>query len=557
MGIEVETPDGMVEFPDGMEQSQIQAVLRKKYPPQAKPTEWLPMAANSVNKAVLGMGDAVLNTPNRLGNLGRAAVGAGQVAMGHPELAPALQPDPNYLRTLSDKVGTTNTAFDPTTTPQRYADAAIQAGTTGLLSPADSGRQLATNVLTNAAGGVSANAAGEAGGGPAAQLLAALTTQQGLSKGIDWAGDKVAANALRKSQNAVRDQTIKDAQEAGYVLSPAETNPGVINNALEGIAGKTSVRQLASQRNQEVTNQLAREDIGASESSPITGDLTKQIRKEAYDSGYKPVEDFGLIRPGKNYRKALSEISSKYTGAANSFPSAVSDEVGKMVDSLNVKSFNSADAVKMAQILRENASKSYASGDAALGKAQRAAANAIEDQIEASISVAGGNGTKLVEDFRDARKLMAKTHTVDSALNEGSSNVKAQKLAAALRAGKPLSGGLEVAGKTAETFPKDMQSPETMGAVPGFSPLDVAGAVTGATVGSMAAGNPAGAAVGLYPLARPAARSLLLSKPYQKLMGTPSYKNSMIAKLLSQGDVKNPQANSAALAALLSQQEQK
>lgn len=519
--------------------------------PEEKPADWLPMIASSLNKGIIGVPDAILNTPNRVANLGLAAYGTAATALGHPEKAPSLNDDPNFLRGLYDQyIGDVS----PQTKGQQYADAGLQAASSALYSPANSAAQVLTNMGTSSVGGLSAKAAQEAGAGTSGQIAAGLIGQTLGNKAIESAQNKVAANALRKAQNAPRDQTMSEAREAGIVISPSETNPSLVNDALEGVAGKTSVRQAASLRNQEVINQLAREDIGAPDSAPLSSDLTQQIRNDAYNKGYKPVESFGVIRPGKNYRDALNAISAKYTGAANSFPAAVSNEVGDMVNSLNVRQFDSSDAVKMAQILRENASKSYANGDTALGKAQRAAANALEDQIEASITASGGKGSDLVEGFRDARKLMAKTHTIDSALNESTGNIRAAKLAAAFRTGKPLSGNLELIGKTAEAFPKDMQSPETIGAMPALSPLDVAGGAVAATTGAMAAGNPAGGLAGLYPLARPAARSLVLSDPYQKLMGTPSYRNSMIARLLAKGDLNNPAANSAILAAALSQE---
>jgi hypothetical protein len=360
---------------------------------------------------------------------------------------------------------------------------------------------------------------------------------------------------LKKQQNAVRDQTLAKAQEAGYVVSPSEANPGWVNQALEGVAGKLSTRQLASQRNQDVTNQLARSDMGVPQNTPVTPELLAELRRNAYQTGYAPVTQAGPIRPGAAYRRALDDIASNYTGAASSFPDAVANDVKRMVDSLRVKSFDSGDAVQMTQILRDDASKSYASGDKGLGKAQRAAANAIEDQIERGLQGQGKQGAAMLSNFREARKEIAKTHTIESALKEGTGNIEAAKLAAALRKGKPLSGDIETVARTAEAFPKNMQSPETMGAVPGISPLDVVSGAGMGMAGAAATGSAAGALAGALPAIRPLTRQLLLSDPYQKLMAKPKYKNSALTRALAQGDIQNPNINAALLAQVLAEQQ--
>lgn len=92
MAIEVELPDGSIaEFPDDMPQDQIAAVLKKQFPaPQQAQPEALPggsarpaaVASQSVMEGAADTVDAVLNTPNRLANLAKAAIGAPIMAAG-------------------------------------------------------------------------------------------------------------------------------------------------------------------------------------------------------------------------------------------------------------------------------------------------------------------------------------------------------------------------------------------------------------------------------------------------------------------------------------------
>lgn len=514
------------------------------------------MSVNSANKAIAAVPDAILNTPNRVLNLIKAGVGSGYIAATGKPVPEMLEPtpDPNFTRRLFDKAGFTQDRLEPQTAGQRVLDTTIQGGVAGAMSPANGLRQAATNILMGGGSGATAGATKEATGSDAAAMAAGMLAVPGSVAAINSGKNKLTATALRQQQNAVRDKTIADARDAGYVLSPSETNPSTLNHALEGIAGKLSTRQLASQRNQDVTNQLARDTVGVPEGTALSPALMQQLRRDAYQQGYAPVESAGVMRPGRLYRQALDDIESKYTGAANSFPEAVSDEVRKMVDALRVQQFDAGDAVKMTQILRDNAGKSFASGDNGLGKAQRAAATAIEDQIERGLTGQGQSGSEMLDNFRAARTQMAKTHTVEDALHEGTGNVQANKLAAQLRKGKPLSDGLKTAAMTADAFPKNMQSPEMMGAIPGISPLDVFGGATLGTLGAAATGSPAGALAALAPAARPVVREALLSQPYQNKMGTPTYRNSLLAKFLAQGDVQNQQANQAMIAQILAGQ---
>ncbi len=551
-----------VNGPDGATQEQAFEILQAQQASSqaatpagpAAPSN-IPMAFNSANKGIAAIPDQLLNTPNRVMNLLKAGAGLAYEGMAPkgshaPEFLNPSE-DPNFVRKGMESLGVIRPDLDPVTKGQQYADMAIQSGVGALASPANGVRQAVTNAAIGGGAGVASQAAGDMGGGTEAQILAGLLAGKAGGSAIQSAQAKQLAMQLQKQQNAPRDKTIADARAAGYVISPSETNPSTINHMLEGIAGKLSTRQLASQRNQDVTNSLARQSIGVGDEIPLSSGLMSQIRQDAYRGGYAPVENFGQVSTGGNYRRALDDISAKYTGAANSFPRAVSDDVGNMVNSLRVRSFDSGDAVKMGQILRDNAAKNYRQGDAAMGGAQRKASNAIENQIEMALSGSGQNGAALLDAFRDSRRQMAKAHTIEEVLNEGTGNVQAKKLGALLRKGAPLSDGLELTGRVSEAFPKNMQSPETMGAVPGISPLDVLGGASMGAMGAAATGSPTGAILGALPAARPLVRSMILSKPYQNLMGDPKYKNSALTQLLAQGSVGNPSATQAMIAQIL------
>lgn len=527
----------------------IQALAPKadQQPLVQKAPDNLRMSANAANRAIAGIPDALLNTPNRVLNLGKAFVGTVTTAMGRPDLAPAVTEDPNFVRKGFERIGFIKPELDPQTAGQRVLSNVVQGAVGGAVNPANGLRQAATNAVVGGLSGAAAGTTKEITGNDTLAMTAGMLAPAVASKVINSAQQGIANNQLRQQQNAARDETIAASRDAGYVVSPSEINPSKINRAIEGVAGKLSTRQLASSKNQDVTNRLVREELGVPENAPLTPELMSQIRRDAYQEGYAPVASAGPIRPGAAYKRDLDTIAQQYKGAARSFPGAVSDEVGNMIDSLKVKQFDAADGVKMAQVLRDQSSKSYANGDKAMGKAQRAAATAIEDQIERGLTGLGKPGADMLDNFRMARQLMAKTHSVEAAINPATGNVEALKLAAQLRKGRPLSGNLETVGSAAAAFPKNFQSMEKVGAIPGFSPLDMFGSAGLGALGASATG-PGGALLAALPAVRPAARSVALSPQYQKLFANPDYSNSLTRQAIASGDLKNPKLLAAILA---------
>lgn len=190
---------------------------------------------------------------------------------------------------------------------------------------------------------------------------------------------------------------------------------------------------------------------------------------------------------------------------------------------LNVADFDAGDAIKMSQILRDNANKAFRDGDAGLGKAAKGAAKALEDQIERHLSGLGKDGEKMLKNFRQARMLMAKAHTVEDAVREGGGRVDATKLANRFQSGKPLSGELKTIGQFANNFRDVAKIPASGNANP-LTALDfMFGTPTGILAG-IGGGPLVGAAVGAGTMAgRVGARNLLLSDLLQRGVSRPDY----------------------------------
>lgn len=217
-----------------------------------------------------------------------------------------------------------------------------------------------------------------------------------------------------------------------------------------------------------------------------------------------------------SYADALKNLSDRGIKQIN-----IPGTEAKTVGGVNVETFDAGDAIKMTQILRDEASSAFAKGDKGLGKAKREAANAIESQIERHLFAMGKNGGDLLKNFRESRILMAKAHDVGDAIREGSGAVNAKTFGAKLQRGKPLTGELATIGKFANTFGDVAGIPQSGHANP-FTIMDAGYAVAGGSL------NPLAYAL---PLARVGARYGLLSNPVQRAISSPAYAVSPAARM--------------------------
>lgn len=373
----------------------------------------------------------------------------------------------------------------------------------GLVQPSESTAETALNTGLGAAGG----AAGQWVANKAGAIVHGQT--------------KEAATKLQ--QTAQKVDAARQANSAGYVIPPEDLGGGVVTKAASGLSGKIKTAQVASERNQAVTNSLARRALGIADDTPLNIETLKAVRDQA-SKAYDAVKQAGTVASDAALTSDLDGIVAKFQGAAKSFPGLKKNEVVDVIDTLRVPSFDAGDAIDATRVLRDAADTAFGSGNKSAGKAYRAASDAIEAALERHLA-AQGNPDALGA-FQVARKTIAKTYTVERALNPMTGDVSAQVLGGLLKRGKPLEGELRLAAQTGLAFPKATQalkeSPKTL------SPLDwtVAG-------GGVLSGHPAGA-IGL--VARPATRAALLSSPVQRNMIENASKAAApnpIARLLS------------------------
>ena len=393
--------------------------------------------------------------------------------------------------------------------------AGLIGAATGMIQPAETGTERAMNVGLGGALGAGAQYVGQ-------------KVAQGVSNRLVAREAKAVAD---KAQNVVRDATLKEAQAAGYVVPPTTTNPTMINRLIEGAAGKITTAQAASMKNMGVTNRLVRESLGLADDAPLTIQTLDEIRKPA-GQVYEAIKNFGDIAADGTYTSELKQLVKSSDEILAAYPDAkvgAAEEIGKLVKSLQQDKVPASAAVEYLKDLRAQASSNLsfqAAADPAkkaLGRAQRDAAGALEDLILRNLKN-GGQGD-LAMAFDKARTTIAKTYSVQSALNESTGNVVATALGSQLKRGKPLTGGLRTAAKFARAFPKVAK--EVTESMPGVSPLDLYGSL----IASGASGNPLPM---LYPAGRMAARGAQMTGLGQR-MAVPNYAPSAMGTRALQG----------------------
>lgn len=426
------------------------------------------------------------------------ARGAGQRLglVSQSDIDEARKLDAPLMNTTGGKVGNFVSTVAPAVVAaglpgaQTLAGAAAYGAAQNLLQPTGTGE----SALKNAALGAGFGAAGYGAG----KLIGA-----GINKLAESGAARAAAN-----------QGISDAaataRDAGYVIPPTQTNPSLMNRTLEGFAGKLTTGQQASLKNQATTNNLASRALGITQDIPITPDILKGIRSQAGDA-YEALRGFGQITADNEYGDALKAITQKYQGAAKDFPDLAKNDIEAIVSSVNKPSFGSDSAVDAIRILRDKADTAFGSGDKVLGKAYRSTADAMEGLIDRNLQAVGDNASGLLGAFRNARQAIAKTYSVEKALNPVNGNVNAQILSNQLKRGAPLSGDLRTIAQAATAFPSATKTATS--SMPGLSPLDLSVGAIGA-----AHGNPLTFLLGP---GRMATRSLILSKPYQNIFAAP------------------------------------
>jgi len=357
-----------------------------------------------------------------------------------------------------------------------------------------------TQATAATGGGLAQSATQELGGDPMTQLAAGLV---GTVAGAKILPPKVTGLSTKQQQNVERDKTLELGKQAGYVALPSDIGGGKAGRFLEGMSGKLKAEELASSRNQQVTNNLTRKYLSLPEETPLTLETLENARESVYPA-YDAVRNTGSINLGnKNPFSNIVTGVNKVAGGKNALMQDVPDSYAIDADTAiqrlrELRSDGNAYVTSGTNILKPNPK------EVLRGKRYLAEADKLEKAIENHVTKLGQ--PELIEQFRDARRYIAKTFTVQKALNPQLGSVDAKKVAKDLGKGAPITDELSIVGKYATAFPKVNKTvPE--------SPTQL----TVADLFSAGLGGP------LFGPIRIASRYGLMSQPGQRLLATPQY----------------------------------
>ena len=455
---------------------------------------------------------------NILTGLGETALAMGTGAVAAPlgGIVGTLAAATPFLREgigadLSQRIGAAGT-YQPRTQTGEKITGAIAAPFEWLAGKADVAGQAVADVAGPLAGTVTNTAI------QSLPMIVGKVAAKGAKVGVAADG---AARAQAKVAGALTDAGTAQAKAAGYVLPPAQVNPSLTNKLFQGLVSEGKLHKAASIKNQPVTNKLVKEAFGIPDDVPLSADALGEIRRAA-GANYDAVRNVGPIVADQAYLDALKAITADAERIKANFPSRTEPPILKEVKSVGVGQFDSDAAIPVIKDLRERADLAYRGGEKKMGSDYRAVADAMEDLIERNL-VANKAPADVIKNFREARKTIAQTYTVEKHLaNDG--NVNAAGLAKELKK-KPLEGGIKTAAEFGAQFPKAAQRPEAIGGIGSISPT-WAGA---SAIASAVTQNPALLGIMAMP---PAGRALMLSKPYQNmLVNPPSYGPSIMNRL--------------------------
>ena len=367
--------------------------------------------------------------------------------------------------------------------------------------------------LINTAIGGAAGIVGKAGGDKISKILQnRIANQQGN------------LNKL-KIANQVRDNTIKDAQELGYVIPPAQVNKGsTTQKILESAGGKIQTSQQASLKNQIVTNNVVKKALNIADDQPLTIKAIDDIIEDAAKV-YKEIEGLGTFKIDSKFTNNVAKSIDDYKKVIEQLPDRKIAKLDSLIKTLdNMEEIDASNIIVLVKALQKENKALWKAGDDAAkqmqAKVQSSLADDLLDLVGRNMDDIEGLDKTIINEFKKNRVIIAKANAVKSAYDSSTGDVSAGLLAK----NKYLTDELKTIVDAYNLSPKSFQ---VLKDSKGVSFADF-----GIGFGTMAiTGNPLGMGV---TVARPVIRGGLLNKSYQKAI-RPNYKTSNILDKLGLG----------------------
>jgi hypothetical protein len=507
----VTSPDGrtyQINAPEGATREQALEYAKKSSIGADKPL--LPTESKFIGDEQPSPTDGMSITDLLSAGAGKAIVdtarGAGQLvgAVDRADIAESRKYDTPLMDTTAGKVGNFggNVAiFAPTALipgANTTTGAATIGGVAGLTQPSTSTQETISNIGFGIGGGVAGKKIGD--------LISDVVTA------------RQAAKASQLPIQQAKTEAVKKAQNLGYSVPPADADAGTGSKILNAFSGKIKTEQKASSINQPITNKLIAKDLGLDPDQPITRESIAEVRKQA-GQAYETIRGAGLVKADNEFKLKLDHLAKANGKMEKDFPELANGELSNLIKAVQKEEFDADSAVDAIRVLRDKADGFYAKGDKQLGKAAKQIADEMEALLGRHLKTSGAPPETLQE-FQNARKLIAKTYTAEKTLNASTGNISGQKLSRELAKGRPLEGGMRDAAEFAQSFPKSAQE------INATNPYSVVDAFVG--LGGVVS-NPA---ITAGVATRPVARSIILNPNYQRAFVKPKAPGNTLEYLL-------------------------
>lgn len=246
---------------------------------------------------------------------------------------------------------------------------------------------------------------------------------------------------------------VKEAKRLGIALNPVDIQPTTGPKFTSMIAGEKGAESIANANKNNVRTVVLKElDL------PPTTQLDKGAAFDAARSKLAtPYEEIGKlpnIVADEAARNSLEQLrpsehligSDRYAGSINTIIDSALDKTGS--------GLSGAQLLENISTLRKRARKTYNTKTADLAAldiadTNLAVANALEGMIESNVA-----NPRLLGQFREARKKMARTYAYEGATDFNTGFVDVSKLARITAKDNAMTGDIAALGKIAGNFPE-------------------------------------------------------------------------------------------------------
>lgn len=342
---------GEVNFPDGMSDDAISAAIQKNYPQLSKPapSSNTDVAINAANKGIASLPDAILNTPNNLLNLGKAAVGTIAGMAGRPDLMPNITENPDLARRGMTAVGAINPNIQPQGFVQKAIDYGVQGAVGGALTGGGGLARTAVGAGLGALSGEAAGATAEMGGSPAAVATAGMLAPTAAARApaaMDASARYLMQSALKptwadnrsgrgdRAVNTLLEEGVNPTRGGVHHLNTMIADLGnQVSGLLQQYSGTTVDKNAVASRIQDVVDR-----INTTNPTPQTAlQAVHNVYNDFIGNGLVPrnipVQDANRLKSGiyQAIRNSYGQLSGDHVEAQKALARGFKEEINAAV----------------------------------------------------------------------------------------------------------------------------------------------------------------------------------------------------------------------------------